>query len=104
MNNYDFAPPTDKVTSSVSLRDLLAIAFRRKRIATLCFSGVLLGAFLFAFVMPTQYRATTKFLLERQREEATVSPDKDKAGAVAATISEEELNSEVGLLQDADVL
>jgi uncharacterized protein involved in exopolysaccharide biosynthesis len=104
MNNYDFAPPNDKTASSVSLRDLLAIGFRRKRVAMLCFSGVLLGAFLFAFVMPTQYRATTKFLLERQREEATVTPETDKPGAVPNQISEEELNSEVGLLQDADVL
>jgi uncharacterized protein involved in exopolysaccharide biosynthesis len=104
MNNYDFAPPNDKVSSSVSLRDLLAIGFRRKRIATLCFSGVLLGAFLFAFVMPTQYRATTKFMLERQREDAAVSAQKDRAIAVNNAVSEEELNSEVGLLQNADVL
>jgi len=77
MNNYDFAPSNEKVSSSVSLRDLLAIGFRRKQIAMLCFSGILLGASLFAFVMPAQYRATTKFLLERQRDEATVTPEKD---------------------------
>jgi len=104
MNNYDFAPSNEKVSSSVSLRDLLAIGFRRKQIAMLCFSGILLGASLFAFVMPAQYRATTKFLLERQRDEATVTPEKDKPGAVPNQISEEELNSEVGLLQDTDVL
>jgi len=111
MNNYDFAPPSDKANVHFSVRDLLAIGFRRKRIAALCFFGVLLGAFLFAFVMPTQYQATTKFLVQRERADEVVSstapnmPTLTTPMAASAQVTEEELNSEIGLLQnDADVL
>jgi uncharacterized protein involved in exopolysaccharide biosynthesis len=104
MNNHDFVPPNDK-PSTFSLRDLLAISFRRKRIASLCFFGVLLGAFLFAFVVPTQYEATTKFLVERERADAVVSSQQNTPMAISSQVTEEELNSEIGLLQnDADVL
>jgi uncharacterized protein involved in exopolysaccharide biosynthesis len=104
MNNYDFAPPNDRITSHFSLRDLLAIGFRRKRTAALCFLGVMLGAFLFAFVMPAQYRATTKFLVERERADAVVSSQLNTPIAISSQVTEEEINSEIGLLQDADVL
>jgi uncharacterized protein involved in exopolysaccharide biosynthesis len=111
MNNSDFAPPSAKTISRVSLRDLLAIGFRRKRIAALCFFGVLLGAFLFAFVVPTQYLATTKFMVQRDRADAVVSsqatnmPSLTTPITASAQVTEEELNSEIGLLQnDGDVL
>src|ERR1700686_5482958 len=104
MNNYDFAPPNDTATSHFSLRDLLAIGFRRKRIAVLCFFGVLLGAFLFAFVMPPQYRVTTKLLVERVRADTVVSSQQNTPIAISSQVTEEELNTEIGLLQDSDVL
>lgn len=104
MNNYDFAPPNEKAPSSFSVRDLLAVGFRRKRTAVLCFSGVLLGALLFAFVMPPQYRATTKFVVDRERADAVVSPQQNMPVAISSQVTEEELNTELGLLQDADVL
>ena len=104
MINHDFAPPNERTTASFSLRDLLAIGFRRKRIAALCFFGVLLGAFLFAFAVPTQYLATTKFLVERERADAVVSSQQNTPMAMSSQVSEEELNSEIGLLQDTDVL
>src|SRR5271168_225037 len=111
MINHDFAPTNEQAAQSFSLRDLIAIGFRRKRIAALCFFGVLLGAFLFAFVVPTQYMATTKFLVERDRADAVVSsqatnmPTLTTPIAASAQVTEEELNSEIGLLQnDADVL
>src|SRR5690348_5362912 len=61
MSNQDFSPISDRPTKTFSIRDLLAIVFRHKQIAKLCFFGVLAGAFLFAFVVPPYYSATTKF-------------------------------------------
>src|SRR3984885_5912675 len=111
MINHDFAPPNENTTANFSLRDLIAIGFRRKRIAALCFFGILLGAFLFAFVVPTRYEATTKFLVQRERADSVVSsqqanmPTMTTPVAAATTVTEEELNSEIGLIQnDADVL
>lgn len=104
MHNSDFAPSNERAPFRFSLRDLLAIGFRRKRMASLCFFGVLLGAFLFAFVMPAQYLATTKFLVERERADAVVSSQQNNPVAISSQVTEEELNSEIGLIQDSDVL
>lgn len=103
MSNHDFTPTTEK-PSSLSVRDLLAIVFRRKRIATICFFGVLAGALLFVLFVPPYYSATTKFFLERSRADAAVSPLQNSPIAMSVELTEEDLNSEVGLLQDADVL
>ncbi len=104
MNNQDFSPISDKPTRTFSIRDLMAIVFRHKRIAKICFFGVLAGALLFAFVVPPYYSATTKFFVERTRADAAVSPLQNSPIAMSVELTEEDLNSEVGLLQDADVL
>jgi len=58
---------------------------------------------LAALVQPAEYQATTKFLIEHQRVDPIVSPDQD-ARVIRLEVPEEELNSEVELLQDGDVL
>src|ERR1700680_479783 len=104
MNNRDVMPVYERGTFSFSSRDLLVIAFRRKRIAALCFFGILTGAIMAAALRPAEYRATTKFLVDRERMDPAISPEQNVPSAVNNEVSEEELNSEVGLLQDNDVL
>jgi len=88
---------------SFSSRDLIAIGFRHKRPIMIVFCAILLGAVLAAIVLPAQYQTTTEFLVEHQRLDPIVSADKDP-GVVKFDVPEEELNSEVELLQDSDVL
>jgi uncharacterized protein involved in exopolysaccharide biosynthesis len=90
--------------SSFSSRDLIAIAFRQKRAILITFGAVFLGAVLAAIFSPPDYQATTKFLVERARVDPIVSPTSQNAAQVSAEVSEEELNSEVELLQSEDVL
>jgi uncharacterized protein involved in exopolysaccharide biosynthesis len=104
MNDRDFTPANERATFRFSLRDLLAIGFRRKRIAGLCFFGILAGAILAAVLQPTEYRATTKFLVDRERMDPIVSPEQNAPMAIHDEVTEEELNSEVGLLEADDVL
>jgi uncharacterized protein involved in exopolysaccharide biosynthesis len=75
MNNRDVMSAHGRETFGFSLRDLVAIGFRNKRIAMLCFFGVLLGSVLVAVFQPAQYRATTKFLVDRERQDPVVSPE-----------------------------
>jgi uncharacterized protein involved in exopolysaccharide biosynthesis len=89
--------------ASLSARDLIAIGFRQKRPMMTAFLAVFLGALLAALVLPAQYVATTKFLVERQRVDPVVSPNQDPS-VIKLDVPEEELNSEVELLQDGDVL
>lgn len=104
MNNRDVTPAYESGTFRFSLRDLLAIGFRRKRTAALCFFGILTGAILAAVLQPTEYRATTKFLVDRERMDPIVSPEQNAPMSIHDEVTEEELNSEVGLLEADDVL
>src|SRR5438876_2725434 len=91
-------------STSLTMRDLLAIGFRRKRTILLCFLGILSGAVLAVLLKPSEYTATTKFLIERERKDPVVSPLQDAQTTFLGEVTEEELNSEVELLQSEDVL
>ena len=54
-NNLDAV--AGKATFGFSLRDLLAIGFRHKRVVVLSFCGMLSGAILAAVLQPREYRA-----------------------------------------------
>jgi uncharacterized protein involved in exopolysaccharide biosynthesis len=104
MNDRDVTPVYERGTFSFSLRDLVAVGFRHKRIAMLCFFGFLLGSVLAAVFQPAQYRATTKFLVDRERQDPVVSPEQNAPVVMRNEVTEEELNSEIELLQSGDVL
>lgn len=103
MNHQTSISTNGRPSDSFSPRDFIAIGFRHKRPMLIGFGAILLGAILAAMILPSEYQATTKFLVEHQRVDPVVSPDKDP-GVVRSDIPEEELNSEVELLQDGDVL
>jgi uncharacterized protein involved in exopolysaccharide biosynthesis len=91
--------------STFSSRDLIAIGFRHQRAVIITFCAILLGALLAAVLQPAKYQASTEFLLERSRMDPVVSPGQDNtSGAIRSEVTEEELNSEVELIQSDDVL
>jgi uncharacterized protein involved in exopolysaccharide biosynthesis len=100
MNNPDLARSADKTSSKISLRDLLTIVFRRKKIAAICFFGVMAGALLFVLFVPPFYSVPVKFLVQRSRVDAEISSLQTTPIAVSSELTEEDLNSEIGLLQD----
>jgi uncharacterized protein involved in exopolysaccharide biosynthesis len=101
-NNLDAV--ASKAGLGFSLRDLAAIGFRHKHVVVLSFCGILSAAILAAILQPPEYRAYTKFLIERERLDPVISPGVSSPPTVRAEVSEEELNSEVELLESADVL
>ena len=90
--------------SSFSSRDLIAIGFRHERTILITFFAILLGATLAAVFEPSDYKVSTKFLVERARVDPIVSTTSQNAAQVRAEVTEEELNSEAELLQSGDVL
>jgi uncharacterized protein involved in exopolysaccharide biosynthesis len=86
------------------MRDLVVVIFRHKRIMTLCFGGMLLGTLLTVLLMPAKYTAQTKILVKRERVDPVVSPEQSTQVQVREEISEEELNSEIALMESDDVL
>lgn len=89
---------------SFTARDVVAIGFRHQRLLVLCFVGVVLGVSLSALFLPTKYRAETKLLVKRERVDPVVSPEQNAPMMFHDTVSEEEINSEVELIQSQDVL
>lgn len=105
MNTPLFNVAADKGTFGFRPRDMLAVGFRHKRAVSLCFSGILLGAIIAAVFQPRQYVASTKFLIERERMDPVISPGVTVTAPVSrGEVTEEEMNSEVELLQSDDVL
>jgi succinoglycan biosynthesis transport protein ExoP len=89
---------------SFTARDVVAIGFRHQRLLVLCFVGVVLGVSLSAVLLPAKYRAETKLLVKRDRVDPVVSPEQNAPMMFHDTVSEEEINSEVELIQSPDVL
>lgn len=86
-------------------RGFLAILFRNKRLIVLSFLGVFLGVVAAVVIMPPQYQAEMKILVERSRLDPLVSPsEKSDLPSQPANLSEEEVNSEVDMLENQDLL
>ena len=89
---------------SFTARDVVAIGFRHKRVMVLCFVGVVLGVLFSAVFIPTKYRAETKLLVKRERVDPVITPEQTAPMMFKDTVGEEEINSEVELIQSQDVL
>lgn len=89
---------------SISAKDVLAIGFRHKRMIAVSFSAIFLGAVLVAVFTPRSYQAHTKLLVKRERVDPVITPAQDTRVLMRDDVTEEELNSEVELLESDDVL
>jgi uncharacterized protein involved in exopolysaccharide biosynthesis len=89
---------------SPTLRDLLAIAFRHRRLMMISFFGILLGAILAAMLQPPRYEAGMEILVKRERVDPVVTSEASTLPQFAVGVTEEEINSEVELLKSRDLL
>jgi len=91
-------------TPSPTLRDVLAVFFRQRRLILFCFFGVFLSVLLYALFSPN-YEAHMKILVRRGRADPVVTAQATAPAEFSREeIAEEELNSEVELLRDEDLL
>ncbi len=96
--------PNLRSTVSPTLRELAATLFRRPRLVAGCFAFVLLATMLFV-VLSARYESHFMILLRRGRYDPVVSSQPaSPMDFTRPDITEEELNSEVELLRDADLL
>lgn len=90
-------------TPSPTLRDLLAVIFRQRRLAVITFVLALAAIMTYRLVAPS-YQAEMKVLLRRGRIDPVVAPTPSQAEFVRQGVTEEEVNSEVELLRDDEIL
>lgn len=89
---------------SVTLRDLLNVGFRQKRLIINTFLGIFLLAVVLAFILPKKYQSEMKILVRHERADNMVTPDREQPMQMRTEVSEEELQSEAELLKSRDLL
>jgi uncharacterized protein involved in exopolysaccharide biosynthesis len=105
MSERDYRNTSGKAIQEATLRDILTPLFRRRRLVILSFGGVFLGAIAAALLLSTQYEARMEILVNRDRMDPVVTTEQvSQTAPVAPALTEEEINSEVELLQSADLL
>jgi succinoglycan biosynthesis transport protein ExoP len=86
-----------------TLRDLLAVVFRQRRLALISFVAIFLAVVLYGLVAPP-YQSEMKVLVRRGRVDPVVTSTPSQAEFERESVTEEELNSEVELLHDQEIL
>jgi uncharacterized protein involved in exopolysaccharide biosynthesis len=87
-----------------TLRGLLEIGFRRRRLLTISFLVVAIAAIAAVLILPNQYQAEIKVLVERTRTNPVMSSGPGTMPQPVFAVNEQDVNSEVDLLQSQDLL
>jgi len=88
---------------SPTLRDIVAVLFRQKRVLLITFLATFLTVFLYGVLWPP-YQSHMKILLRHSRLDPEIGAVPSEPEFVRRVVTEEEVNSEAQLLQDDDIL
>jgi uncharacterized protein involved in exopolysaccharide biosynthesis len=92
-------------TVQLAPRNLVEVISRRRRTISYTFAAVIGGAILAVLLLPSKYEAQTKLLLHRERVDPPLTAQQTGVMQQAApSLTEEDINSEVGLLRSQDLL
>lgn len=94
---------TDEAQST-TMRDIMAIGFRQRRLIINTFLGILSFAILLGFLLPKKFVAQMKILVRHERAEPMVSAEPVSQAQWQTQVSEEELQSEAELIKSRDLL
>jgi uncharacterized protein involved in exopolysaccharide biosynthesis len=88
---------------AVTMRDLLLIVFRQRRLLLVSFVATFAAVLLYGLLTPS-YQAQMKVLVRRGRIDPVVTSTPTQPPLFREEVTEEELNSEVELLRDEQIL
>jgi uncharacterized protein involved in exopolysaccharide biosynthesis len=98
-------PQTVKSEDYISMRDLFAPLFRRRRVLALVFIGVSVGLLLLAATIGPAYTSHMAILVNRERLDPLVTSEStSQLMTTSEPVTEQEINSEAELLKSRDVL
>ena len=92
-----------KPKQSFTLRDLVGMAFRRRRVIILAFAGLMAGFILAILILPPTYEAEMKILVQRERVDPLISTEPN-VNQSDRNLTLDEITSEVELFQSRDSL
>jgi uncharacterized protein involved in exopolysaccharide biosynthesis len=91
--------------SPVAFRDVATLMFRHRTLFATSFMAAVCVAILTALLLPPKYESSVKLLVQRERADIPISPERDATyGGPVEEISEAEMNSELELLKTDDIL
>jgi uncharacterized protein involved in exopolysaccharide biosynthesis len=88
----------------LTLRDMVAPLFRKKRVVLTAFWGIFAVALWVAWGSGHYYLSTMQIVVEQERSEPTVTPQQVSMQATNKIITTDDVASEVALLQGQDML
>jgi uncharacterized protein involved in exopolysaccharide biosynthesis len=105
MKDIDSEALVTERAPDISLRELVAPLFRRKRVLITTFLVVLTAMILAGILMPPEFSSHMSILVNRERFDPLVTTEPTTQMITSSTpVSEEEINSEAELLKSRDVL
>ena len=94
-----------EVIPQKSLRDILAILFRHRKPAIICFSVIVTAVAVGTMIAPKIYKSDAKLLAKLGRENLTMDPTMGNQQIVSISQSREsQINSELEILQSREVI
>ncbi|WP_263409628.1 GumC family protein [Terriglobus tenax] len=90
--------------SSFSLRDVIEIAFRRKKMIFTIIPLVTMFAIVITALTHRVFQSEMKFLVQNSRGNVIISAEKTAATTAANDVTEQQINSELEILYSRDVL
>lgn len=104
MNNEPIELYDGMARQTTTLRDIAWVVFRHQGLVMVTFVIVVVGFIAYAVIAPRSYTAETEILVKRERADPVVTADNTPMPLVTPDVTEEDLNSEVELLQSQDLL
>jgi len=95
--------PRSARVPSPTLRDVVAVVFRQRRLALISFVVIFFAVVLYGLIAPP-YKSEMEVLVRRGRVDPVVTSTPSQAEFEREGVTEEELNSEVELLHDGEIL
>jgi uncharacterized protein involved in exopolysaccharide biosynthesis len=103
--NYPKTESNQKSPAPATVRDYVAILFRQRRVAVIAFAAIFVGTAVFTFLKTDRYTARMLILVENsERADPVVSAQPNAPPDLRFAVTEEEMNSELELLQSRDLL
>ena len=104
MSRSDLAPDPSTGDGTVTLLGLIDALFRQQRIFIAVFCGVIAATILVTVLTPKAYESRMKILVQNGRRNVSITPEKAERVITNDAVTEEEINSEVELIDSNDLL
>src|ERR1700680_5023165 len=85
-------------------RQMLEAVFRQKRLFTSVALPVLLASVLITFLTHRQYASEMKFIVQNNRGNVVVTPERTNPTNIISEVTEAQVNSELEVLHSHDVI